>query len=75
MSQANVALLQQRIDTLMAEIAAWKPGTAPMLPNAQGAGNVDWEGYVEKRYAEIEKLRAQITIEDGAWEFSTRGVG
>ena len=75
MSQANVALLQQRINQLTAEIASWQAGTAPMLPNAEGAGNVDWEGYVEKRYAEIEKLRAQITIEDGAWEFSTRGIG
>lgn len=75
MSQANVALIQQRINTLWAEIAAWQAGTAPMLPNASGGGSVDYEGYVEKRYAEIEKLRQQITLEDGPWEIPTRGIG
>lgn len=75
MSQTNLAFINQRIATLWAEIGAWQAGTAPMLPNAQGAGNVDYSRYVSDRLAEIDKLRMQATIEDGPWELGTQGIG
>lgn len=72
----NLATLQSALaaaeqNLLNALSVAGAPGN---LPNAQGAGNVDDGEYIERQMKLIERLKLQISLADGPWEFSTRGV-
>lgn len=73
----NLATLQAALaqaETNLANALA-NSGAAGNLPNARGGGDIDHGEYVERQLKVIERLKLQISLADGPWEISTRGVG
>lgn len=66
--------LLTRKANLAAEIAAFAGGTAPDLPNAQGGGSHDWQGYVQKRLDQIIQIDQAIATLQGPYEILQQGM-
>lgn len=67
----NLLARKQQITT---ELAAMAAGTLPAVPNAQGAGSIDFVGYRKSLYDELRSIDELIAVMQGPFEVMQQGM-
>lgn len=71
-----IAILKDRRDALLAELAGWTPGTSVGdKPNSSGPGtNVDHVGYRLSRWRELQEVEELVLKYEGPVEVTHYGI-
>lgn len=71
---ALLTSLLARQQQIITELSAMVGGTAPALPNSQGAGSTDWVGYRKSLRDEFKENQELIATLQGPYEITQQGM-